>query len=121
MKRLEKRLKALADATRLKILALLSMRPCCVCELTEVIGYAQPTISRHIQKLAEAGFVSCERRGFFLIYRLAPEDSDAEKLLDLVVSTLREASIYEELKQALERADKRTIWMGIGEEPCELA
>ncbi|WP_068670118.1 ArsR/SmtB family transcription factor [Thermosulfurimonas dismutans] len=101
MKKLEKRLKALADGTRLKILGLLSVRPCCVCELSAVIGYTQPTLTRHLQKLTEAGFLSVERRGFFQIYRLAPEDQEAERLLALVLSEIRETTEYERLVERL--------------------
>ena len=101
MKRLEKRLKALADGTRLKILGLLSIRPCCVCELSAVIGYTQPTLTRHLQKLTEAGFLSVERRGFFQIYRLAPEDQEAERLLTLVLSEIRKTGEYQKLIEKL--------------------
>ncbi len=110
MKTLEKRLKALADGTRLKLLVLLSLRPCCVCELAEVIGFSQPTISRHLRLLVEAGLAACEKRGSFQIYRLAPEDPEAEALLTLVASQLKRGPEFIFLKEALSRADKRHLW-----------
>ncbi len=106
----EKRLKALSDKTRLKLIALLSLRPCCVCELAEVIGYAQPTISRHLQRLVEAGFVAYERRGNFQIYRLSPADSQAEDLLKLLLNDICRKEDFFILRDALARADKRAIW-----------
>ncbi len=110
MQILERRLKALADKTRLKLLALLSLRPCCVCELAEVIGFSQPTISRHLKLLADAGLVSYEKRGSFQIYRLAPEDADAEALLSVTLSLLERDPAFLFLKEALSRADKRHLW-----------
>ncbi len=110
MKILEKRLKALADGTRLKLLILLAQRPCCVCELVEVIGFAQPTISRHLRLLVEAGFVAYERRGSFQIYKLAPEDAKAQALLDTVLSQLQNTPEFFHLKTLLEKADKRYLW-----------
>jgi ArsR family transcriptional regulator len=47
--RFTKVLKALSDPTRLEIVALLSFRPHCVCELVNIIGFSQPTISRHLR------------------------------------------------------------------------
>jgi len=91
----------LADGTRLKILALLSIRPCCVCELSAVIGYSQPTLTRHLQKLTEAGFLSVRRQGFFQIYSLAPEDPEAEKLLKLVLSKIKKSPEYKKLAEKL--------------------
>ncbi len=90
MKRLTKQLKALADGTRLRLVALISTRPCCVCELAAVLNLAQPTITRHLQKLTEAGFLEYERRGFFQIYRLCPADQKAKDLRALVIPSLLE-------------------------------
>ncbi|WP_022854303.1 ArsR/SmtB family transcription factor [Thermodesulfatator atlanticus] len=108
--KLEKRLKALADGTRLKILVLLSIRPCCVCEMVEVIGFAQPTISRHLQRLVEAGFISFTKKGNYLIYSLAPEDQDAEEILSLVLKQLGKTPTFAELKASLTQADKSFLW-----------
>jgi len=110
LKALEKRLKALADGTRLKVLALLVQRPCCVCELAEVIGFAQPTISRHLRLLVEAGLVTCERRRSFQIYKLAPEDAEAQSLLDVVLTQLQNSPDFFILKDLLEQVDKRYLW-----------
>lgn len=80
-----KTLKALADGNRLRILRLLMDRPRCVCELTAALGVAQPTVSKHLSILEEAGWVTKERRGKnFIFYRLleglAPEDHCAALL-----------------------------------------
>jgi ArsR family transcriptional regulator len=93
---LSKVLKALSDKTRLKIITLLSYRPHCVCELSEIIGYSQPTISRHLQILAEAGIVKFKKEKFFIIYYLAPQNDFIEKILNIIMEKIKEKSLYKE-------------------------
>ena len=74
---LARRLKALADPARLRLLSLLlaaAEGEACTCELTEPLGLSQPTVTHHLKKLAEAGFVTGERRGVWTYYRI---DNDA--------------------------------------------
>ena len=66
-------LKAVADATRLQILALLRSSPecaACVCDIADEIGVSQPTVSHHLRILAEAGIVESEKRGYWTWYSL---------------------------------------------------
>ena len=55
--------KALADKTRLHILALLKVEELCVCELVEVLKITQPAVSRHMRKLKNAKLVKERRQG----------------------------------------------------------
>jgi len=78
-------LKALADPTRLGILATLrgADEPVCVCDFTAAYGLSQPTISHHMAKLRAAGLVEAEKRGIWIYYRLAdPLPSRASALLE---------------------------------------
>ena len=52
-------LKALADPTRLQMVAVLkrSTRPVCICDFTAAFELSQPTISHHMAKLRDAGLV----------------------------------------------------------------
>lgn len=71
MKILLKSLKALADGNRLRILRLLMDRPRCVCELQVALGIAQPTVSKHLSILEEAGWVDKQRQAKnFIFYQL---------------------------------------------------
>jgi ArsR family transcriptional regulator len=68
---------ALSNATRLRcLLLLLQHGELCVCELTHVIGAAQPNISRHLAHLREAGLVSDRREGQWIYYQIDPEVPD---------------------------------------------
>ncbi len=101
LKLISKRFKALSDPTRLKILMILTKRPFCVCELTVALGLSQPTISRHLQQLEAAGFLSSEKEGSWVIYRLHPADEKVSLLLKLVIDWL---SQDKDLRKLLEQA-----------------
>ena len=69
-------LKAVADPTRLQILAMIADtedKEACVCDLTQPLGLTQPTVSHHIKKLSEVGLVNRERRGTWVWYSLNRE------------------------------------------------
>jgi ArsR family transcriptional regulator len=72
--------RALGDAARVRIVNLLatSGEPVCVCELTEPLGLAQPTVSHHLRKLLDAGLVEREQRGKWAYFSL--ERDAVEKL-----------------------------------------
>jgi ArsR family transcriptional regulator len=72
------RLKALADASRLRILGLLGREELSVGELTAVLGMAQSRVSGHLAILREAGLVRDRREGTSAFYSLAPENRAVE-------------------------------------------
>jgi ArsR family transcriptional regulator, arsenate/arsenite/antimonite-responsive transcriptional repressor len=63
--------KALADKTRLRILALLGNNEVCVCHLHDSLGLPQPTVSRHLAYLRRTGLVDVRRDGVWMHYRVA--------------------------------------------------
>lgn len=64
--------RVLGDPTRIRILELLDERPeLTVGELVAGVGQAQPRVSTHLACLRHCGFVSAERRGKEVFYRLA--------------------------------------------------
>jgi ArsR family transcriptional regulator len=63
--------KALADATRLRILGLLLTGEVCVCHIHESLKIPQPKASRHLSYLRRAGLVDARRDGLWVHYRLA--------------------------------------------------
>lgn len=68
--------RALGDPGRLRLLSFLAAQPggeACVCNLTEPLGLAQPTVSHHLRVLTDAGLLARERRGTWIYYRLRPE------------------------------------------------
>jgi DNA-binding transcriptional ArsR family regulator len=65
-------MRALADPTRLTMIASLSKAdaPICICDFTAGLGLSQPTISHHMARLKAAGLVESEKRGIWIYYRL---------------------------------------------------
>lgn len=63
-------LKALADESRLRILVCLDRSPLCLCQLTEILGLATSTMSRHMQVLVQAGLVRTWTEGRWRYYTL---------------------------------------------------
>src|SRR5207245_10140318 len=80
-------LKAAAEATRLRILALLGEAELTVSDLTAILRQSQPRISRHLPLLAEAGLVEPFRQGPCAFFRLG-EREDAAKLARELVARL---------------------------------
>ena len=65
------RFQALADPTRLRILALLRRMELSVGELAQVLGQSQPRVSRHLKILAEAGALERRKEGSWVFLTLA--------------------------------------------------
>jgi ArsR family transcriptional regulator, arsenate/arsenite/antimonite-responsive transcriptional repressor len=65
-------MKALADPTRLTMIASLwkADAPICICDFTAGLELTQPTISHHMAKLKEIGLVDSEKQGIWIYYRL---------------------------------------------------
>jgi ArsR family transcriptional regulator, arsenate/arsenite/antimonite-responsive transcriptional repressor len=62
---------ALADPTRLRILALLADDEVCVCHIHGSLDIPQPTASRHLAYLRRTGLVDARRDGLWVHYRVA--------------------------------------------------
>ena len=62
--------RALGHESRLVILARLAEGECCVCDLAEVTGLDQSTVSKHLALLSSNGIVDSERRGHHVFYHL---------------------------------------------------
>src|SRR5689334_17080920 len=63
--------KALADKTRLRILALLGNNEVCVCHIHDSLGLPQPTVSRHLAYLRKSGLVATRRDGVWMHYQMS--------------------------------------------------
>ncbi len=82
-------LKALADPTRLTMIAALrnAAEPVCICDFTGALSLSQPTISHHMAKLRGAGLVESEKRGIWVYYRLSASlPARANDLLDALLA-----------------------------------
>jgi ArsR family transcriptional regulator len=63
--------KALSHPTRLKILDLLSSAgEICVCDIVKELGVDQPTVSKHLSILKNAGIIDSRKEGLMVFYQL---------------------------------------------------
>jgi ArsR family transcriptional regulator len=62
--------KALADENRLRMLMALQDGELCVCRITELMGLAMSTVSKHLSILYQAGLVSARKEGRWMYYSL---------------------------------------------------
>jgi ArsR family transcriptional regulator len=95
------RLKVLADATRVRLLALLEHEELTVAELSSITRLAQPRVSTHLARLKEAGLVRDRRAGVSAYYRFDADGLDAAQ--KALWRTLREGSDDPLLRQDAER------------------
>src|ERR1700759_150653 len=64
-------LRAAAEPTRLRLLAICAQAELTVTELTQILGQSQPRVSRHLKLLCEAGLLDRLREGSWVFYRVA--------------------------------------------------
>jgi ArsR family transcriptional regulator len=80
-------LRAVAEPTRLRLLALCAHGELTVSELTQILGQSQPRVSRHLKQLCDAGLLDRLPEGSWVFYRLhrdGPEGRVARNILDLL-------------------------------------
>ena len=98
--------KALADATRLRILGLLLTGEICVCHIHESLKIPQPKASRHLAYLRRARLVETRRDGLWVHYRMA---TLADPVLGAIADAVRHALTHVDVvrRDAL-RLEKKT-------------
>jgi DNA-binding transcriptional ArsR family regulator/protein-tyrosine-phosphatase len=69
-------LKALADESRMRIVLILQGRPLCLAQITDVLGLASSTVSRHLQVLVGAGLAETWAEGRWHYFALAQRAED---------------------------------------------
>jgi len=93
--------KALSDGSRLRtVMALREVHELCVCQVTEMLGLAPATVSRHMKVLQDAGLVENRKNGRWVFYRLSKQ-AGTEPVVTVI------DWLWESLKGAAEvRADR---------------
>lgn len=104
-------LKAAAEPTRLRLLALCAHAELTVTELTQILAQSQPRVSRHLKLMCDAGLLERHREGTWAYYRLAGAAQGGELakgLVDLIAEDdgvlIRDLGRLETIKQSRARA-----------------
>jgi ArsR family transcriptional regulator len=69
--------KALADENRLRILMALAHGELCVCQITELLGLAISTVSKHLSILHQAELVKARKEGRWMYYSIPTKGAPA--------------------------------------------
>jgi ArsR family transcriptional regulator len=85
MEKLTRAAQALSDETRLRILNLLTVQECCVCEVMQALEISQTRASRNLKIINDAGFLNVRTDGLYTLYSLREKsDSFHGQLLNAV-------------------------------------
>ncbi|MBY0519301.1 MAG: metalloregulator ArsR/SmtB family transcription factor, partial [Sphingomonas sp.] len=101
--------RALADATRLRIMALLQTMELSVGELAQVLGQSQPRVSRHVKILCDAGLAERRKEGSWVFVALGDAALVAPALSALDAWSQRDSdhwAIADAARLAAVRADR---------------
>jgi len=96
--------KALADATRLRVIAALRQRELCVCELCDALEATQSTLSTHLTLLRHAGITRTRKQGKWIYYRLSDE---AAPLIETFLSHFADAKRDKRMRRDTDRVRQR--------------
>src|ERR1051325_11120447 len=67
--------KALSDPNRVRVLLVLRRGELCVCQITELFGFAPSTVSKHLSILHHAGLILSRKTERWVYYRLADKSA----------------------------------------------
>jgi len=105
---LETVFKALADKTRLRVLALLGGEEVCVCHIHDTLRLPQPTVSRHLAYLRRTKLVDARREGVWIHYRVSAA-------LDPVVRAVIDAAVHAVTHVPTASKDRKQFEKAFGE------
>lgn len=104
-------MKALSDRNRVKIIKMLESREMCVCELHAALEVAQPTVSKHLKILEEAGLISSRKDSMWVYYRLLDKGDShyAQHLLAALKTWLNDDKEIQAIVQQARTLDRCEI------------
>lgn len=86
--------KVIGDSNRLKILEILRSGENCQCDIIPMIAQSQPTVSRHLKLLEEAGLLTSRKNGTKVFYKVVDNrvfyliDALNEELMTIVAKEI---------------------------------
>jgi ArsR family transcriptional regulator len=85
--------KALSDETRLRMLNILLVRECCVCEVMQALDISQTRASRNLAIIYDAGFLKQRKEGLWTLYSIDREgiNKKNKKYLDYIIQAISSA------------------------------
>jgi len=96
-------LRAAAEPTRLRVLALLSRAELTVGEICDVLSQSQPRVSRHLKLLADAGLIDRLREQTWVYYRVPAEPAGQQSVEQLLSFVDADDDVFVRDRQRMER------------------
>lgn len=105
LNKLLKILKALSDANRIRALAAARHGDLCACQIIDLLGLAPSTVSKHMDILKDAGFISSKKQGKWTYYSLSKDKRNPtlQALITLVFTTLEKDSTVKTDRRKLKK------------------
>ena len=88
MRNIVKVFKVLSDESRLRVLGILNIRACCVCEVMQALEISQSKASRILSALRDSGILRLQKEGLWSIYSIDWEGMEPD-LKDIIATTTR--------------------------------
>ncbi|HAM36164.1 MAG TPA: hypothetical protein DEB40_02455 [Elusimicrobia bacterium] len=112
-------LSVIAEPNRLRILAALSARRMCVCELCAALGLKQSVMSQHLRVLRDRGLVNARKNGLWVNYELSKSAllGPSGKVLKTILAETRLDETIRKDRQAAANVDRKAICRGPGRKP----
>lgn len=97
--------KALSDPNRVRIILALEQGELCVCQITELFGFAPSTVSKHLSVLHQAGLILSRKTERWVYYRLADKSAPTvvREALAWVQNSIAEAEEAKEDAKTLKK------------------
>lgn len=111
MYNLVKATKSLSEDTRLRIINVLLIRECCVCEVMQALEISPTRASRNLSMLYDAGFLKMRKEGLWTLYSLNNEGMPGYlmKLVEAVALALEDNQVAREDRERLKTASRTGI------------
>lgn len=114
MYRIVKALKAISEETRLRIINILLVRECCVCEVMQALEISQTRASRNLNILYDAGFLKLRKEGLWSIYSLDREGMPSHlwKIVEAIGEALKDNKVAVQDRERLKTASRTGLCSG---------
>ena len=114
MKEFIRVMKSLSDPNRVKILKILGTKELCVGEITDVLGLAQSTVSKHLKILEDADLVESRKVGSWVNYKLLEDSKNhhASALQKLLKGWLEDNTEIQKAVLQASNADRQNLSSG---------
>ncbi len=109
-------LKLAANEDRFRMIVLLFQESLCVCQLTEVLGLSQPTVSKNLARFRDIKCVESYQNGKYIYYSLKAKDISVNTFLESVVKNIDN---YPQLKADKIKLTKKETFITICNGDCK--